>query len=117
MDKEDSITAFDEGVKDEAQGFVGAVGESELGGLHAEVARQPTPRGFVLGIHGDLLARESGKGPADARRAPHRVFVAVQPEKTFAAFAEAVLGAHAENGAPRRNLSVRFFHETNTFRV
>ena len=59
LEDEDFLAVVDVGIDEDLDGFVGAVGEDELIGSHAEVVRDGLLGGRVFGIDGERRRRET----------------------------------------------------------
>ncbi len=98
----------EEGVDQQLNGFVGAVGERELIFLDAEECGEVVQRGGVFGIDGEVIGSEIlRRALDDASGAADGVFIEVETQLAFASAAGRRIGGHAAHGFTRVKSAAR----------
>ena len=94
---QDTGVRLDEGIEENAQRVVAAIGEQQLLRADPEMTRQPICRLLILGIHGQLFGREPGQGTPNRGRAPGSVFIEVEAHFAGAPFSGSLVRAAIQN--------------------
>jgi len=112
LTNENVAASIHEGVEEDAQSVVAAVGEHQLFGSNAKVPRQPFREHQILGIHGELLRRDFRQRAENCGGAARGILVKIEANFAKSAFCRRFVGAPVKNSLA--NGEFRFHRRTST---